>query len=405
MGEAEGARAILVGVEELGGVPGEVSGVEGDVLDVGREHGVEQLVLGTEIPVDHGLVRVRVLSDPVNAGTSDTQGAELPSGRFQDARAGGIRVSQPSPAGRLRQVRHFGSHSRKPVAPVAASFPVNTALVDTVVARIRRSSMSLESRLGVASRQPDRTIVEHAPQVLRRFLREHLAGSLGPKGALTVVGAELDEDTSDYNSPSWVANRLDELMADLDWLSVYRLLEEHRPSRRSLAAYDTEVNVVLARAGVAYEMVEGEFHRLDETGAAFGVAGGERDALEVLVGRFKPAREHYLLAVRALDAIPARPKDAIRESVNALEGVLKIITGRKSVSLGDAASELVRDTTDWRNALGASLKSLYGYVSSVPGARHSSYTDAEVSNDEAALVVRMCGAAIVYFIDEHTIDR
>lgn len=263
--------------------------------------------------------------------------------------------------------------------------------------------MSLESRLGVTSRQPDRTIVEHAPQVLRRFLREYLGRSLGPKGALTVVGAELDEDTSDYNSPSWVAQRLDELMADLDWLSVFRLLEEHRPSdRRALAAFATDVNAVLARAGVAYEMEDGEFHRLDETGAAFEVAGGERDALEAMVGRFKPAREQYLLAMRALDAIPARPKDAIRESVNALEAVLKIITGRNSASLGEAASELVRDRTAWRNALGASLKSLYGYVSSVPGARHSSYTDAEVSTDEAALVVRICGAAIVYFIDEHS---
>lgn len=262
--------------------------------------------------------------------------------------------------------------------------------------------MSLESRLGVTPRQPDRTIVGHAPQLVRRFLREHLDGSLGQKGALTVVGAELDEDTSDYNSPSWVAQKLDSLMADLDWLSVYRLLEEHRPSRRGLAAYNIEVNAVLARAGVAYEMADGAFRRLDETGAEFGVAGGERDALGVMVGQFKPAREQYLLAVQAIDAIPARPKDAIRESVNALEAVLKIITGRKSVSLGDAASELVRDTTDWRNALGASLKSLYGYVSSVPGARHSSYIDAEVSSDEAALVVRMCGAAIVYFIDEHS---
>lgn len=266
--------------------------------------------------------------------------------------------------------------------------------------------MSLESRLGVTYRQPDRTIVERAPQVLRRFLREHLSGSLGPKGALTVVGAELDEDTSDYNSPSWVAQQLDSLMAALDWLSVYRLLEEHQPSgRRALAAYDTEVNAVLARAGVAYEMADGEFHRLDETGAAFEVTGGERDAIGVMAGRFNPAREQYLLAVRALNAIPARPKDAIRESVNALEAALKIITGRKSVSLGDAASELVRDTTDWRNALGASLKSLYGYVSSVPGARHSSYIDAEVSINEAALVVRMCGAAIVYFIDEHSDER
>lgn len=165
----------------------------------------------------------------------------------------------------------------------------------------------------------------------------------------------------------------------------------------------TKLGGILKHSGQLHRV--GVTRKLDETGAAIGVAGGERDAFDVMVGRFKPAREQYLLAMQALDAIPPRPKDAIRESVNALEAVLKIITGRKNVSLGDAASELVRDTTDWRNALGASLKSLYGYVSSVPGARHSSYIDAEVSTDEAALVVRICGAAIVYFIDEYSDER
>lgn len=263
--------------------------------------------------------------------------------------------------------------------------------------------MSLESRLGVSPRQRERTVVEHAPQSVRLFLRDHLIEKLGLKGALTLVGAELDEDTSNYTSPSWVSNRLDELMPLLDWLSVYRLLEQEPPKGETKRTwYGQQVNEVLARAGVAYEMANGRLQRLDETGAEFGVAGDERDALEVMVGRFAPAREQYLLGVQALDAIPVRPKDAIRETVNALEGVLKIITGRDDVSLGAVASDLTRDpSSPWRNSLGASLKALYGYVSQVPGARHSSYIDAEVSTAEAALVVRMCGAAIVYFIDEH----
>ena len=88
--------------------------------------------------------------------------------------------------------------------------------------------------------------------------------------------------------------------------------------------------------------------------------------------------------------------------MNALEAVLKVITGRSDASLGAVATELTRDPkAPWRNSLGASLKSLYGYSSQVPGARHGQYIDAEVTPAEAALVVRMCGAAIVYFIDQH----
>lgn len=263
--------------------------------------------------------------------------------------------------------------------------------------------MSLESRLGVTPRQPDRTIIEHAPQLVRQLLKDQLIEKRGPKGALTLVGAELDVDTSDYNSHSWVTEKLDALISDLEWLSIYRLLEEESPTGPAeLGSYVRQVNEVLARARVAYEMVNGRLQRLDETGAELGVAGDERHALEVMVVRFSPARDQYLLAVQALDAIPTRPKDAVRESVNALEAVLKIITGRGNASLGDVAADLVRDpTAPWRSSLGAALRSLYGYASQVPGARHAQHIDAEVTPAEAALVVRMCGAAIVYIIDKH----
>lgn len=263
--------------------------------------------------------------------------------------------------------------------------------------------MSLESRLGSTLRQPDRTIVERAPQLVRQLLKEQLVENHGLKGALTLVGAELDVDTSDYNSTSWVSEQLDKLIPVLDWLSVYRLLEGESPSDPvELGLYVRRVNGVLARTRVAYEMVNGRLQRFDETGAALGVADDERHALEVMAGRFRPARDQYLLAVQALDAIPIRPKNAVRESVNALEAVLKIITGREDASLGDVAAELVRDPTNpWRGSLGAALRSLYGYASQVPGVRHAQYIDAEVTPAEAALVVRMCGAAIVYFIDQH----
>ena len=184
--------------------------------------------------------------------------------------------------------------------------------------------MSLESRLGVSPSNPDRTIVERAPQLVRQLLKERLIEARGAKAALTLVGAEVDVDTSDYSSASWVAEKLDDLISELDWLSVYRLLEEESPvGSNGLTTYLSRVNEVLARARVAYEMVGGRLQRLDMTGAAISVAGDERSALETMAGRFEPAQKQYLLSVQALDAIPTRPKDAVRESVNALEAVLK----------------------------------------------------------------------------------
>lgn len=60
----------------------------------------------------------------------------------------------------------------------------------------------------------------------------------------------------------------------------------------------------------------------------------------------------------------------------------------------------LQSAADHHKALAASLKSLYGYASSIPGARHGQHADVEVSFEETLLAVRMSGAAIAFLIGE-----
>ena len=47
------------------------------------------------------------------------------------------------------------------------------------------------------------------------------------------------------------------------------------------------------------------------------------------------------------------------------------------------------------------MKTLYGYSSTVPGARHGEHETVDIQFPEAAFVVRSAGAAIAMLIAEH----
>jgi hypothetical protein len=87
---------------------------------------------------------------------------------------------------------------------------------------------------------------------------------------------------------------------------------------------------------------------------------------------------------------------AVSESVGALEGVARIITGQKDFG---KAVDAALSGREGAGALGASLKALYGYASQLPGARHGRHSEPDVTIADARVVVRMAGSAIAYLID------
>ena len=254
------------------------------------------------------------------------------------------------------------------------------------------------------SRSRPRTLEEVAPRRVRYELRDVLIDQLGAVVAHKKICDVMYLDDENVFSSDWAVPRIKENLDDMDWFLVYDLFEDLAEGlhHSEVDKYHAAVNAAFAEAGVVYELRAGVVERLDEAGESLGIRHNEDQALDVLSGQFLPVHEQYSKALQALHGRPADAKAAIRESLNAIEAVTRIITGKDKSQLGECLAVIYgKDAEDHHKALAQSLKSLYGYASSIPGARHGQHADVEVSLEEALLAVRMSGAAIAFLIAEH----
>lgn len=254
------------------------------------------------------------------------------------------------------------------------------------------------------SRSLPRTREEVAPLRIRYELRDILIRELGPVDAHKKICEVLYLDDEGVFSSDWAVPRIKENLENMDWFKVYDLIEDMAEGlhRTKAIKYHDAINTAFAEAGVVYELRDGLVERLDEAGESLGIRHDEDEALDLFSGRFQPVQEQYARALQALHGRPADTKGAIRESLNAVEAVARIITGKEKSQLGECLTAIYgQAAADHHKALAASLKSLYGYASSIPGARHGQHADVEVSFEEALLAVRMSGAAIAFLVTEH----
>lgn len=239
---------------------------------------------------------------------------------------------------------------------------------------------------------------------MRYELRDILIDRMGAIDAHKKICDVMYLDDEDVFSADWAEPRIKQNLEAMEWYLVYDLFEELAEGLHysNVDNYHTQVNTAFAEAGVVYELRDGLVERLDEVGEALEIRHDEDSTTDILTGQFKPVQEQYERALRALHGRPMDAKAAIRESLNAVEAVSRIITGKDKSQLGDCLNVIYgKDAEDHHKALSASLKSLYGYASSIPGARHGQHADVEVSFEEALLAVRLSGAAIAFLIAEH----
>jgi hypothetical protein len=254
----------------------------------------------------------------------------------------------------------------------------------------------LAGRLGTSIPHPARTITEQAPPRLRALLRTVVIDDLGLIEAYNELSDVAGQIAGDIWSPDWAAPRVRQLADELPWTLVYATLEKHAPGPLSgLESYESGVNDVLAQEGVAYEMVEGRFQPFDPEAADLDLDLNN----PVEDDQFAPVRRQYQRAIDALNAQPADYLAAIRESLNALEALGRILTGKPKASLGESMDKLL-GSDPHRKALSQTLKALYGYSSTVPGARHGEHETVDIDYPEAAFVVRCAGSAIGMLIAE-----
>lgn len=254
--------------------------------------------------------------------------------------------------------------------------------------------MSFSDRHRITTTYPSRDRYEDAPQPVRALLFEKLneADSMlySYHRLCELVGKVPDSDI--WGAGAARAEVLG-IIERMDWNQVYDALEEVAEGDSWI---DDDLNKRFAQTGMAYEMIDGKIYLFDEEAEALDVADADQEPLSMLDGRFKAVRKQYEKARTALHGRPADLEKAVSESFGALEAVAHVLTGQTDFG---KAIEAAVGGREGMGALVASLKSMYGYTSQVPGARHGRHEEPDLTIAEAKLVVKLAGIAIAYLIE------
>lgn len=263
--------------------------------------------------------------------------------------------------------------------------------------------VSIRDLHGTGAAPADRTRSEVAPPSLRTFLRNTATERYGLQGGYRWICDALGVEPRDDWTPSYIENSLREEVRSASWVQVFDLLEQLTPSgRHDAERYGQQLEELLSRENLAYTFVGGEFEAYDPAVAELNMDGLASETVGLLKGgALKPAGEQFERALKALHARPADRPGAVRESVNALEAAAKILAQTPSAAFGGALDVLFHDrNAPHEKALRSGLKSLYGYASTLPGARHGQHEEVRVSHAEAALIVNLMGSALAYLASE-----
>lgn len=112
--------------------------------------------------------------------------------------------------------------------------------------------------------------------------------------------------------------------------------------------------------------------------------------------RFSGAGSHIEAAIKLLSARPCPDyRNAIKESISAVESATKVITGLPKATLGDAIKVLKKDE-GLHSALLEGFTKLYSYTSDEGGIRHGMMDDPNIGFDDAKFMLVICSAFVNY---------
>lgn len=149
-----------------------------------------------------------------------------------------------------------------------------------------------------------------------------------------------------------------------------------------------DLDVVFERNLVGYRFVDYELIPVtnDEEVAAI------EDALSDL-GKFDGARAHLSNAIRFLaDRDEPHYAKSVAESISAVEAIVRMMTGQKS--LGKGLAKMKGRGFVIHGALESSWSTLYGYTSDEKGVRHGSIEASDVDEKLATYMLVTCSAFV-----------
>ncbi len=163
---------------------------------------------------------------------------------------------------------------------------------------------------------------------------------------------------------------------------------------RVIEAYTTAFNAMFERLLVGYRFIGNEVTPIDSTAEANAVVGAQEDTDSIAGARHALDRAVELLADRQTPDYP----NSIKESISAVEAVVKKVTGEGTLGKGLAKLEAAGLTI--HPALKGAWSQMYGWTSDDDGIRHGGIDAADADQALAKYVLVTCSAFVSYLVEE-----
>jgi Arc/MetJ-type ribon-helix-helix transcriptional regulator len=116
-------------------------------------------------------------------------------------------------------------------------------------------------------------------------------------------------------------------------------------------------------------------------------------------GKFSPASDHIQAAIRLYsDRKNPDYRNSVKESISAVEAVVRLISGNEKATLGDAL-KIVDQSHSLHPALREGLLKIYGYTNDESGIRHSMVDESSVDKTDAYFMLVSCSAFCNFLIE------
>lgn len=171
-----------------------------------------------------------------------------------------------------------------------------------------------------------------------------------------------------------------------------KILKYPSSSRKEL---EKIFNVIFEREMSGYRFIAGVLAPISNPAETTEIAG----AIEMTSRIGLDGAHHHLQTALSMLAKKPEPdyRNSIKESISAVESVVKVLGKENSQGLADALAELAKKT-NIHGALQSGFIKLYGYTSDENGIRHAILDEPTVGFDEAKYMVVSCSAFVNYLI-------
>jgi len=192
----------------------------------------------------------------------------------------------------------------------------------------------------------------------------------------------------------YVTNFIQTFFLRTDWFRVYDFIEfickEMLPDDSHVIK---ALNHILEKEMSAYRIIKGEIVRITDATELDEIEGAI-DQTETSV--YSGVNTHLKSALEKLsDRKNPDYRNSIKESISAVEGMVRIITEDEKATLGDALKKI----TGIHPALNEGFNKLYGYTSDKKGIRHAlTERNSSVDFAEAKFMMVACSAFVNYLI-------